>query len=70
MPIVNGVIRAYEDDTFEIRLKKQVEGKLVLVLDPSSAARRESLKAVEELEKGENGSSLITEPSGTRPVAH
>jgi 2-oxoglutarate ferredoxin oxidoreductase subunit beta len=25
MPIVNGVIRAYEDDTFEIRLKKQVE---------------------------------------------
>jgi 2-oxoglutarate ferredoxin oxidoreductase subunit beta len=25
MPIVNGVIRAFEDDTFEIRLKKQVE---------------------------------------------
>ncbi|RLD23428.1 MAG: 2-oxoacid:ferredoxin oxidoreductase subunit beta [Bacteroidetes bacterium] len=25
MPIVNGVIRAFEDETFEIRLKKQVE---------------------------------------------
>ncbi len=25
MPIVNGVIRAYKDDTFEMRLKKQVE---------------------------------------------
>ena len=25
MPIVNGVIRSFEDDTFEIRLKKQVE---------------------------------------------
>jgi 2-oxoglutarate/2-oxoacid ferredoxin oxidoreductase subunit beta len=25
MPIVNGVIRAFKDDTFEIRLKKQVE---------------------------------------------
>jgi 2-oxoglutarate/2-oxoacid ferredoxin oxidoreductase subunit beta len=25
MPIVTGVIRALKDDTFEIRLKKQVE---------------------------------------------